>query len=152
MLFVGKLSKKLLLFRNLITVVPMPRLSPTNTGGIITKWHVEENSTVTAYELICDIDGASVVETKVNSLSTLTPMELEIQEDGIVAKLLYSEGPTLIPCGKPIAILCEQKEELFEALEIAEKLVDKDVYEQSDVEMAGWQAYVKSSKDSNSCG
>ena len=138
--------------RNLITVVPMPRLSPTNTGGKITKWHIKESGNLMAYELICDIDGDSVTEATTDTLSSFTPMELEIQEDGIVAKLLYPEGDRLIPCGHPIAILCEEKEEIVEALAWADRLVDKDMYEQSDIDMAGWQAYVKSHDESNSCG
>ena len=77
-------------------VVGMPALSPTMESGTISKWNVSEGSTFVAG------DSLAVIETDKAS------MDFEAQDDGVVAKLLVSEGGEL-NVGVPIIVTVEEE-------------------------------------------
>ena len=71
----------------------MPALSPTMSTGKITSWLKKPGDSVSAGDVVCEVetDKASV--------------GYEVQEDGILAKILAPEGDKDISIGEPLAIL-----------------------------------------------
>ena len=76
----------------------MPALSPTMTEGKLTKWLVKEGDKVSSGKILAEIETDKAT------------MELEAIDEGIVGKLLVSEGSEVIPVNQPIAILLEGDE------------------------------------------
>lgn len=78
----------------------MPALSPTMTAGKISQWIKKEGESVSAGDVICEVetDKASV--------------GYEIQEDGVIAKILAPEGGNDISIGEPLAILVFSKDDV----------------------------------------
>lgn len=76
-------------------VVGMPALSPTMESGTISKWNVAEGDSFSAG------DSLAVVETDKAS------MDFEAQDDGVVARLLVTEGGGEVRCGAPIMVTVE---------------------------------------------
>jgi pyruvate/2-oxoglutarate dehydrogenase complex dihydrolipoamide acyltransferase (E2) component len=136
-------------FSRLITILPMPKLSPTTSKCKLLKWYVKEGMTIStpAYSLVCEIETMTLT----NSASTelASQLEIEIQEEFLVAKLLCQEGD-VVSVGVPIAILVEDLTEL--PIQVDLKSIGEDAYDQSQYQMAGWQAYVKTKKDAGQCG
>ena len=58
----------------------MPSLSPTMTEGQIVQWSKKEGDEVNAGDVICEIQTDKAV------------VALEIDDDGVLAKILQSEG------------------------------------------------------------
>ena len=58
----------------------MPALSPTMEEGTLSKWLVKEGDTVTSGDLIAEIETDKAT------------MEVETIEDGVIGKLVVSEG------------------------------------------------------------
>jgi len=81
-------------------VVGMPALSPTMEQGIISKWNVKEGDSFAAG------DSLAVIETDKAS------MDFEAQDDGVVAKILVSEGGDATNCGSPIMVTVEDTGEV----------------------------------------
>jgi len=78
--------------------ITMPRLSDTMERGTIIKWNVAEGDEVSAGDVIADVETDKAT------------MEMQVYEDGIVAKLLVDEGTTS-EVGTVIAVLAEAGEE-----------------------------------------
>ncbi len=80
----------------------MPKLSPTMTEGIITKWHKKEGEFIKSGDLILDIatDKATIEHAALDS--------------GYLRKILVKAGET-VSVNSPIAILSETKDEEIEA-------------------------------------
>jgi pyruvate dehydrogenase E1 component beta subunit len=78
----------------------MPALSPTMEEGTLSKWLVKEGDTVTSGDLIAEIETDKAT------------MEVETIEDGIIGKLVVSEGEESIKVNSVIAILINNGEEL----------------------------------------
>lgn len=57
----------------------MPSLSPTMTEGTIVKWLKKEGDTVAPGDVLCEIQTDKAV------------MSFEVEEEGILAKILVSE-------------------------------------------------------------
>ena len=81
-------------------VVGMPALSPTMDAGTISKWNVKEGDSFVAG------DSLAVIETDKAS------MDFEAQDDGVVAKLLVSEGGGEIKVGVPVMVTVEEEEDV----------------------------------------
>lgn len=81
-------------------VVGMPALSPTMESGSIEKWNVKEGDSFSAG------DSLAVIETDKATI------DLEAQDDGVVAKLLVSEGGGDINVGLPIMVTVEEEEDV----------------------------------------
>jgi pyruvate dehydrogenase E1 component beta subunit len=78
----------------------MPALSPTMEEGTLSKWLVKEGDTVTSGDLIAEIETDKAT------------MEVESVEDGVIGKLVVSEGEEFIKVNSVIAILINNGEEL----------------------------------------
>lgn len=68
----------------------MPALSPTMEQGIISKWNVKEGDSFAAGDSLAGIE------------TDKASMDFEAQDDGVVAKILVSEGGDATNCGSPI--------------------------------------------------
>ncbi len=80
----------------------MPALSPTMEEGTLSKWLVKEGDKVESGDLIAEIETDKAT------------MEVEAIEEGIIGKILVSEGQESIKVNSPIAILLSEGENLSE--------------------------------------
>jgi pyruvate dehydrogenase E1 component beta subunit len=96
------------------TEILMPALSPTMEEGTLSKWLVKEGDEVTSGDLIAEIETDKAT------------MEVEAIDDGIIGKLLVSEGEEGIKVNTPIAVLTDSKN----SLEITDELTVKTDAEQ----------------------
>ena len=80
----------------------MPALSPTMEEGTLSKWLVKEGDKVESGDLIAEIETDKAT------------MEVEAIEDGIIGKILVSEGQESIKVNSPIAILLSEDENVSE--------------------------------------
>ena len=78
----------------------MPALSPTMTEGTLARWLVAEGAAIRAGDIIAEIETDKAT------------MEVEAIEDGILAKILVSEGSANVPVNQPIALLAEEGEDV----------------------------------------
>ena len=78
----------------------MPALSPTMEEGTLSKWLVKEGDKVESGDLIAEIETDKAT------------MEVEAIDDGIIGKILVSEGQESIKVNSPIAILLSEGEKL----------------------------------------
>lgn len=68
--------------------------------GNISKWEKQEGDKVVPGDIL------AIIETD------KATVEYEMQEEGYLAKILFSEGSKDIPLGTPLAILVENKEDI----------------------------------------
>ena len=80
----------------------MPALSPTMEEGTLSKWLVKEGDKVESGDLIAEIETDKAT------------MEVEAIDDGVIGKILVSEGQESIKVNSPIAILLSEGENLSE--------------------------------------
>lgn len=78
--------------------ITMPRLSDTMETGTIIKWEVSEGDTVSAGDVIADVETDKAT------------MEMQTFDDGTVARILVPEGQTT-DVGTIIALLAEDDED-----------------------------------------
>ena len=83
--------------------ITMPRLSDTMEQGTVVKWHVNAGDTVSAGDVIADIETDKAT------------MELESFDDGIVANISIEEGKA-INVGETIIVLAEDGESTEDAI------------------------------------
>src|SRR3546814_3936066 len=79
--------------------IKMPALSPTMEEGTLAKWLVKEGDTVSAGDLMAEIE------------TDKTTMEFEAVDEGTIAKILVPEGADGVKVGAVIAILAEEGED-----------------------------------------
>lgn len=79
--------------------VLMPALSPTMTEGNLAKWHVKEGDSVSAGDVIAEIETDKAT------------MEVEAVDEGVIGKILIAEGTQSVSVNTPIAVLLEEGEE-----------------------------------------
>ena len=79
--------------------ITMPRLSDTMERGTIIKWNVKEGDKVSSGDAIADIETDKAT------------MEMQVYDDGKIAKLLVDEGKT-VDVGTKIAVLAEAGEDV----------------------------------------
>ena len=79
--------------------ITMPALSPTMEEGKLARWLVKEGDAVSAGDIIAEIETDKAT------------MEYECIDDGVVGKLLVSEGQEAIKINAPIALLLEAGED-----------------------------------------
>lgn len=92
------------------------------------------------YSLICEVETDALTD---DVSSHALQLEVEIQQDCYIAKLLCEEGECVVP-GAPIAICCDEIDELEAAKVVADKIaLHVDVYDQSVYDLAGFQSYTK---------
>ncbi|GFQ82670.1 dihydrolipoyllysine-residue acetyltransferase component of pyruvate dehydrogenase complex [Trichonephila clavata] len=78
----------------------MPALSPTmsKNGGKIVKWHKKEQDKVEVGDVIAEIETDKAI------------MEFESVDEGVIAKILVTEGTSGVPVNQPIALMLEEGE------------------------------------------
>ena len=80
--------------------VLMPALSPTMTEGKIIKWHKSEGDTISSGDVLAEIE------------TDKGTMEIEAVDEGVLAKILVSEGTENVSVNSTIAIIVEDGENL----------------------------------------
>ena len=83
--------------------IQMPALSPTMEEGTLAKWLVKEGDTVSSGDLLAEIETDKAT------------MEFEAVDEGVVAKILVSEGSEGVKVGTVIAIIAEEGEDVAAA-------------------------------------
>ncbi len=91
----------------------MPALSPTMEEGTLAKWLVKEGDRIESGDLIAEIETDKAT------------MEFEAVDEGIVGKLLVSEGSEGVKVNSPIAIILDDGEQL-EASETTNLIVQEE--------------------------
>ncbi|MFD3191069.1 pyruvate dehydrogenase complex E1 component subunit beta [Sedimentitalea sp. HM32M-2] len=82
------------------TEILMPALSPTMEEGTLAKWLVNEGDTVSAGDILAEIETDKAT------------MEFEAVDEGIVGKILIAAGTEGVKVNTPIAVLIEDGEDL----------------------------------------
>ncbi len=82
------------------TEILMPALSPTMEEGTLAKWLVKEGDTVSAGDLLAEIETDKAT------------MEFEAVDEGVIGKILVAEGAQGVKVNTPIAVLLEEGESL----------------------------------------
>ncbi|MBS1102046.1 pyruvate dehydrogenase complex dihydrolipoamide acetyltransferase [Gluconobacter sp. Dm-62] len=85
------------------TDILMPALSPTMTEGKLARWLKAEGDTVSAGDVIAEIETDKAT------------MEVEAVDEGILGRILVQEGAEGIPVNTPIAVLVEDGETVPDA-------------------------------------
>ncbi len=75
------------------TPVLMPALSPTMEEGTLAKWSVKEGDKVSSGDVIAEIETDKAT------------MEVEAVDDGVIGKILISEGTENVKVNEPIAVI-----------------------------------------------
>lgn len=78
----------------------MPALSPTMTEGNIAKWAVKEGDSFSAGDVLLEIE------------TDKASMDVEAQDDGIMAKILQGDGAKAIQVGTRIGVIAEVGDDL----------------------------------------
>ena len=91
----------------------MPALSPTMEEGTLAKWLVKEGDKIKSGDLIAEIETDKAT------------MEFEAVDEGIIGKLLVSEGSEGVKVNSPIAVILDDGEEL-KVNETADLVVDTE--------------------------
>ena len=76
--------------------IKMPALSPTMKEGNLAKWHKKNGDVVKVGDLLAEIETDKAT------------MEIESDYDGVIDKILYSEGSENIAVGSDLAIIIEK--------------------------------------------
>lgn len=79
--------------------VLMPALSPTMTEGNLAKWCKKEGDTVSAGDVIAEIETDKAT------------MEVEAVDEGVLGKIVVAEGTEAVAVNKVIALLLEEGED-----------------------------------------
>ena len=79
--------------------IQMPALSPTMEEGTLAKWLVKEGDSVSAGDLLAEIETDKAT------------MEFEAIDDGTVARILIPEGAENVKVGTVIAVMAEDGED-----------------------------------------
>ncbi len=80
------------------TEILMPALSPTMEEGTLAKWLVKEGDTVSAGDIMAEIETDKAT------------MEFEAADDGVVGRILVAEGTEAVKVNTPIAVIVEEGE------------------------------------------
>ncbi|KAM3415828.1 hypothetical protein BST61_g9335 [Cercospora zeina] len=78
----------------------MPALSPTMTEGNISKWNIKEGDSFTAGDVILEIETDKAT------------MDVEAQDDGVLFKIVKSEGSKGVKVGERIAVTADPDDDL----------------------------------------
>ncbi|KAI9457738.1 pyruvate dehydrogenase [Russula earlei] len=93
--------------RNALTKMTMPAMSPTMTEGGISAWKKAEGEPFSSGDVLLEIETDKAV------------IDVEAQEDGLLAKIVAPDGSKNVSVGSTIAILAEEGDDLSGAAELA---------------------------------
>ncbi|KZT30512.1 dihydrolipoamide acetyltransferase [Neolentinus lepideus HHB14362 ss-1] len=86
--------------RNALSKFAMPAMSPTMTEGGIASWKKKEGESFAAGDVLLEIETDKAT------------IDVEAQDDGLVAKIIAQDGAKNIKVGTPIAIVAEEGDDL----------------------------------------
>ncbi|KAF8584483.1 dihydrolipoamide acetyltransferase [Ramaria rubella] len=95
--------------RHALSKFSMPAMSPTMTEGGISAWKKSEGDSFSTGEVLLEIETDKAT------------IDVEAQEDGVLAKIIANDGAKNIPVGAPIAIIGEQGDDLSGAANLAKE-------------------------------
>jgi pyruvate/2-oxoglutarate dehydrogenase complex dihydrolipoamide acyltransferase (E2) component len=78
----------------------MPAMSPTMTEGNISSWKVKEGDSFSTGDVLLEIETDKAT------------MDVEAQEDGIMAKIIQADGTKSVQVGSRIAVLAEPGDDI----------------------------------------
>ncbi|CAO1634320.1 unnamed protein product [Sympodiomycopsis kandeliae] len=78
----------------------MPAMSPTMTEGGIAQWKKKEGEAFSAGDVLLEIETDKAT------------MDVEAQDDGVLAKIIIGDGSKTVPVNSAIAILAEEGDDL----------------------------------------
>ncbi|KAG8953992.1 hypothetical protein FRC04_000976 [Tulasnella sp. 424] len=94
----------------------MPAMSPTMTEGGIAKWKKKEGESFETGEILLEIVRRSLLQMALELLgqreTDKATMDVEAQDDGIMGKIIVSDGAKGVPVGKVIALLAEEGDDI----------------------------------------
>ena len=89
-------------------IIGLPKLSPTMEEGVLVRWTKKEGDKVSPGDLVAEVETD-----KAN-------MDFNIEDDGVLLKLLVKEGET-VKLGAPVAIIGKAGEDVAALVEEAKK-------------------------------
>ncbi|KAF5337229.1 hypothetical protein D9611_003286 [Ephemerocybe angulata] len=95
--------------RNALAQFNMPAMSPTMTEGGIASWKKNEGESFAAGDVLLEIETDKAT------------IDVEAQDDGILAKIIIPDGSKGVPVGSVIAVIGEEGDDLSGAAALAEK-------------------------------
>ncbi|KAK7463698.1 hypothetical protein VKT23_005637 [Stygiomarasmius scandens] len=95
--------------RSALSQFNMPAMSPTMTEGGIASWKKKEGETFSAGDVLLEIETDKAT------------IDVEAQDDGVVAKIMVQDGAKNVKVGSPIAIIAEEGDDLSAAADMAAK-------------------------------
>ncbi|KAH8120408.1 dihydrolipoamide acetyltransferase [Phellopilus nigrolimitatus] len=107
---------------NALAKFAMPAMSPTMSEGGISSWKKKEGESFTAGDVLLEVETDKAT------------IDVEAQDDGILAKIILPDGSKNIPVGSPIAVLAEEGDDLSAATDFAEKAAQEKVEPSKDAE------------------
>ncbi|KAG1755161.1 pyruvate dehydrogenase [Suillus paluster] len=93
--------------RHALSKFSMPAMSPTMTEGGIASWKKAEGESFTAGDVLLEIETDKAT------------IDVEAQDDGILAKIIAPDGSKNVAVGSPIAIMAEEGDDLSGAAQMA---------------------------------
>ncbi|KAJ8494619.1 hypothetical protein ONZ51_g2200 [Trametes cubensis] len=93
--------------RHALSKFAMPAMSPTMTEGGIASWKKKEGESFAAGDVLLEIETDKAT------------IDVEAQDDGILAKIIAQDGAKNIAVGSPIAIVGEEGDDLSAAEQLA---------------------------------
>jgi len=95
--------------RNALSQFNMPAMSPTMTEGGIASWKKKEGETFTSGDVLLEIETDKAT------------IDVEAQDDGILAKIIVADGTKNVQVGAVIAIVGEEGDDISGAAALAEQ-------------------------------
>ena len=86
--------------QNAISKFAMPAMSPTMTSGGIAAWKVKEGQAFSAGDVLLEIETDKAT------------MDVEAQDDGVLAKIVVQDGSKDVDVGRTIAMLAEEGDDI----------------------------------------
>ncbi|KAI8980670.1 pyruvate dehydrogenase [Trametes punicea] len=93
--------------RHALSKFAMPAMSPTMTEGGIASWKKKEGESFSAGDVLLEIETDKAT------------IDVEAQDDGVLAKIIAPDGAKNIAVGSPIAIIGEEGDDLSGAEQLA---------------------------------
>ncbi|KAI6044941.1 pyruvate dehydrogenase [Pisolithus marmoratus] len=93
--------------RHALSRFAMPAMSPTMTEGGIAAWKKKEGEAFSAGDVLLEIETDKAT------------IDVEAQDDGVLAKIIIPDGTKNVSVGSPIAIVAEEGDDLSGAAQMA---------------------------------
>ncbi|TIB29283.1 hypothetical protein E3P85_03251 [Wallemia ichthyophaga] len=93
---------------NVLNKFDFPAMSPTMTEGGIAGWKIKAGEKFSAGDVLLEIETDKAT------------IDVEAQDDGVLAKIILNDGAKGIPVGAPIAVLSEEGDDISAADAVAE--------------------------------